>query len=246
MKKSKKLTENQFLYKKERKRIQQALRRLHSRGYRFFGEDVIPTVEQFIDKPKRITKKFLEKMKEFTPKNIAKQGEFFTNKGEKLTGEQGLEFEKQQRIEKIKQQKKQKENNITQTTEQPTEQPTEQSAEQPQPFEHFSELIINKFLGDFTYLGYEVNDLLSKWIDICIKNSDINSVAKMLQDGIYQQRLERSLLPYKLNEALTFISRTMAYLNMPDDLKSDIMDILNSYADELYSEGQRCNRKVYR
>ena len=237
MKKSKKLTENQQQYKKERRRIQQALRRLHNRGYRFFSEDIIPSVEDFIEKPKRVTKKFLERLKELTPKSLASKADFYTDKGEKLTGKQGLKYEKEQK----KKARQQKSEPVVQEPIEPVE-PVEPVQEykvnftkQPKTFEDYSQTIIDSFLNDYKFtFGSTVMPLLQEWIDRLSGDIGINAVADLLQKGISNDELIRTVERYNLSSALSFISSTMDYLDVPHELKEQIMVEMNSYADDLY------------
>ena len=228
MKKSKKLTENQRQYKKERRRIQQALRRLHSRGYRFFSEDIIPSVDEFIKKPKRITKKFLEKIREITPKSLASKADFYTEKGEKLTGKQGLKYEKEQK-KKARQQAKQQQEPV-----EPVE-PVE-----PEIFEDYSQRIIDSFLNDYNYtFGTTVMPLLEEWINRFSDDIGINAVSDLLEKGVNNDEIQRTVERYNLSSALSFISGTMDYLNVPEDIKEEIMLEMNSYADVIYHKSRR-------
>ena len=241
MKKSKKLTENQQQYKKERRRIQQALRRLHNRGYRFLGEDIIPTVEQFIEKPKRITKKFLEKIREITPKSLASKADFYTEKGEKLTGKQGLKYEKEQK-KKARQQAKQQQEPVESVESVEPVEPVEPVQEykvnftkQPKTFEDYSQNIIESFLNDYKYtFGTSVMPLLQEWIYRLSGDIGLSAVADLLQKGVENDEIIRTVERYDLSSALSFISSTMDYLNVADDIKEQIMVEMNSYADDLY------------
>lgn len=236
MKKSKKLTENQRQYKKERRRIQQALRRLHNRGYRFFSEDIIPAVDEFIEKPKRITKKFLEKIREITPKSLASKADFYTEKGEKLTGKQGLKYEKEQK-KKARQQAKQQQ--------EPIEPVIQESykvdlTKQLKIFEDYSQTIIDSFLNDYKYtFGTTVMPLLEKWINRFSDDIGINAVSDLLEKGVNNDEIQRTVERYNLSSALSFISSTMDYLDVPEDIKEEIMVEMNSYADDIYHERRR-------
>ena len=232
MLKSKKLTENQQQYKKERRRIQQALRRLHNRGYRFFNEDVIPTVEQIIEQPKRITKKFLERLKEITPKRLASKADFYTETGEKLTGKQGLKYEKEQK-KKARQQQAQE---PIEPIQEPIQEPYKVDlTKQPKTFDDYSQTIIESFLNDYKYtFGTTVMPLLQEWVDRLSGEIGESAVADLLQKGVEDDEIIRTVERYDLSSALSFISSTMDYLNVPDDLKEQIMVEMNSYADDLY------------
>lgn len=246
MKKSKKLTENQQQYKKERRRIQQALRRLHNRGYRFFNEDVIPTVEDFIAKPKRITKKFLERLKEITPKTLASKADFYTETGEKLSGKQGLKYEKEQK----KKARQQKSEPVVQepVIQEPVQEYKVDLTKQPKISDDYASNVISSFLNDYTYtFGQTVMPLLEEWIKVMVNDIGKDSVANILELGVYNDELIRTVERYNLSSALSFISATMDYLDIPLDIKEKIMDEMNSYADEIYEEQiSSGNYNIYR
>lgn len=68
---SKKPTKNQQEYKRQMKRIRQALYRERKKGF-----DVREAAKILLEKPTRITQKFIEKLKEITPKVIRKQSKY--------------------------------------------------------------------------------------------------------------------------------------------------------------------------
>ena len=100
----KKYTKNQILYKKQIKRLKQAVRRLEKRGYNVTYD--VPS-----ELPKRVTSKTLDKLKKITPKVLREEHSSFVNRetGEVLTGIQGeiqeKEIKAQKRIEKKNKQK---------------------------------------------------------------------------------------------------------------------------------------------
>lgn len=86
----KKYTKNQILYKKQVKRIKQAVRRLEKRGY-----DVSYDVPSEL--PKRVTSKTLDKLKKITPKVLREEHSSYVDSetGEVLTGKEGEIREKE-------------------------------------------------------------------------------------------------------------------------------------------------------
>ena len=92
MAKRKKLTENQKAYKKEIRRLLQAVRRAEKQGY-IFPEDVVPEL------PKRVTKKQLEKIQKIKPKQLYKKAKFvYQETGEVVPAEQRKQEIKQEAI----------------------------------------------------------------------------------------------------------------------------------------------------
>lgn len=102
MAKRKKPTENQKLYRKERRRVQQFIRRAEKRGY-IFPEDIIPEI------PKRVSKKAIESLKAKTPEELYKSARFLdVETGELISGterrkeERRLAYAKGRKTKEIK------------------------------------------------------------------------------------------------------------------------------------------------
>ena len=86
----KKYTKNQILYKKQVKRLKQAVRRLEKRGY-------VVSYDVPSELPKRVTSKTLDKLKKITPKVLREEHSTYVDRetGEVLTGKQGEIQEKE-------------------------------------------------------------------------------------------------------------------------------------------------------
>lgn len=98
----KKKTENQKAFQKERKRLQQVIRRGEKQGY-IFPEDIVPPL------PKRVTKKALEKIKRIKPSDLYSTAEYLDkDTGEIVPAEQRRQEVKNQGIEKAKKTRKKK------------------------------------------------------------------------------------------------------------------------------------------
>lgn len=96
MAKRKALTENQKAYRKERKRVQQFIRRAEKRGY-LFPEDIIPEI------PKRVTKQSLERIRAMKPSELYKTAEFVDlETGEILSGTEARTLERSRAAKKGK------------------------------------------------------------------------------------------------------------------------------------------------
>lgn len=96
MAKRKTLTENQKAYRKERKRVQQFIRRAEKRGY-LFPEGIIPEI------PKRVTKQSLERIRAMKPKELYKTAEFVDfETGEILSGTEARTLERSRAAKKGK------------------------------------------------------------------------------------------------------------------------------------------------
>lgn len=98
----KKKTENQKAFQKERKRLQQAIRRGEKQGY-IFPEDIVPSL------PKRVTKKQLEKIKVIKPSDLYKVAEFlYKDTGEVVPAEERRKEVRKQAHQKAVQTRKKK------------------------------------------------------------------------------------------------------------------------------------------
>lgn len=258
MKKVKKQTKNQKEYKKQVKRLQQIVRRLMSRGYRFNDSDEIPDIKTIIgEKPKRITEKYLNKLKNIKPKNLAQQADYYDNEGINWTGEQGLEIEKKQRKAKAKERAKEKKikqeqkqaDNAQQTSEEQQADNAQQTSEEQEDFvysnEELSIDIVTNFLSEYVYLGIDVYQLLYDWILLLINEHGFSAVSDMLESGANHGILVQSIQPYHLDDGITYISDMLNYLDVPESTKQDVMDSMNAHAEELYSIANAEGRTVF-
>lgn len=82
-------------YRKQRRRVQQFLRRAEKRGYQFL-ENTLP------ERPKRITKKSVERLQKLTPEKLYKKSTYGgeATYGEVIKGTKGRELERKRSAEK--------------------------------------------------------------------------------------------------------------------------------------------------
>lgn len=110
MAKKKKPTQLQLDYKKQVKRLKQAVKRAEKRGY-ITPDNIIP------EQPKRITRKSVERLKKITTKDIyAKSEKLDFETGELIPG---TEARKQERSEAAKKASKTRKNKVNKPTENP-------------------------------------------------------------------------------------------------------------------------------
>lgn len=102
--KSKPLTPLQQEYRKQRRRIQQFIRRAEKRGYQF-SENVIP------DKPKKIRKESVERLRKLTPEKLYKKSVYGgeATQGEIVKGTKGLQLERKAKAKKASETRKARE-----------------------------------------------------------------------------------------------------------------------------------------
>lgn len=98
---AKNLTQTQKEYRKQRRRVQQAVKRLEKIGY-IFDEDVVPKI------PKKITKASVQRLAKITPEKLREKSEYII--GEKVVKYKTHKKEIRQEIKRIRQElKKEKE-----------------------------------------------------------------------------------------------------------------------------------------
>lgn len=98
---AKKLTQTQKEYRKQRRRVQQAVKRLEKIGY-IFDEDVVPKI------PKKITKASVQRLAKITPEKLREKSEYII--GEEVVKYKTHKKEIRQEIKRIRQElKKEKE-----------------------------------------------------------------------------------------------------------------------------------------
>ena len=110
MAKKKKPTQLQLEYRKQVKRLKQAVRRAEKRGY-IIPDNIIP------EQPKRITRKSVERLKKITTEEIYKKSEKLDfETGEMIPGEVARKQERNEAAKKAAKTRKNKANNTPENT----------------------------------------------------------------------------------------------------------------------------------
>ena len=100
---AKKLTQTQKEYRKQRRRVQQAVRRLEKIGY-IFDENVVPKI------PKKITKASVQRLAKITPEKLREKSEYII--GEEVVKYKTHKKEIKQEIKRVRESLKQEQENI--------------------------------------------------------------------------------------------------------------------------------------
>ena len=100
---AKKLTQNQKDYRKQRRRVQQAVKRLEKIGY-IFDENVVPKI------PKKVTKASVQRLAKITPEKLREKSEYII--GDKLIKYKTHKKEIKQEIKRIRESLKQEQEYI--------------------------------------------------------------------------------------------------------------------------------------
>lgn len=173
MAKKKKQTPLQLEYKKQVKRLKQAIARAEKRGY-FFPEDIIP------DKPKRITRKTVERLKKI------KTAELYA-KAEKLDIETGelipvTEARKQERSEVAKKDAR------TRREKRYNAENGESEYYEPQ-YESFpsaADIVISNFRAESSRFPEVAQPIVNQWLDRLLNYYSKEDVAEMLENAAAQ------------------------------------------------------------
>lgn len=100
---AKKLTQTQKEYRKQRRRVQQAVKRLEKIGY-IFDENVVPKI------PKKITKASVQRLAKITPEKLREKSEYII--GEEVVKYKTHKKEIKQEIKRVRESLKQEQENI--------------------------------------------------------------------------------------------------------------------------------------
>lgn len=172
MAKKKKPTPLQLEYRKQIKRLNQAIRRAEKRGY-LVPENIIPA------KPKRITKKAVEKLKKITPNDIYKKSDKVDiETGELIPGEIARRIERSESAKKAARTRAKKRN--------PTNYEPNIPYVQGGTYEEFpneADIIISNFRAELTRFPEVAQPIVNNWLNRVIRDYGKEEVAKMLEEA---------------------------------------------------------------
>lgn len=170
---AKKLTQLQLDYKKQVKRLKQAVRRAEKRGY-IVPENVIPK------QPKRITKKSVERLKKITTKEIYSKSEKLDfETGELITGEVARKQERSESAKKAAKTRKEKRYNAEKGE-------SEYYEPQYETFPSGADIIIGNFKAEMTRFPEVAQPIVNKWLDRLLRDYSKEDVAEMLENAASQ------------------------------------------------------------
>lgn len=149
-------TPAQKAYAKERRRIQQFIRRAEKRGY-IFDNNILP------QQPKRITKASVAKLKKITPNLIYKKGRYIDQStGEIIKGLKGRELERKRATEKAAETRRKKK-----TKKKP----------------NIADIIIQNFISYISGFPDLISKEILLWFHNLELRYTKNELAKMLEDS---------------------------------------------------------------
>ena len=240
--KKKPLTPLRQEYKKQRRRIQQFIRRAKKRGYQF-PENIIPSI------PKKITQKSVERLRKLTPEKLYKKSEYGgqASYGEVIKGTKGRELERKQAAQKAKETRQAREalKKSTQEFELPYDHEIDTSEFEGygddyydyedydsyyQPNEDasfFDRQVISTYRALLNQYNEVASERLKNWLNATIQSQGEHDTAVMLsqaaEDGVLLERKD-SYSSAKVNE---YISAMLNYLPEAGEFtKAEIMESL--------------------
>lgn len=170
---AKKLTQLQLDYKKQVKRLKQAVRRAEKKGY-IVPENVIPK------QPKRITKKSVERLKKITTKEIySKSEKLDIETGELIPGEVARKQERSESAKKAAKTRKEKRYNAEKGE-------SEYYEPQYETFPSGADIIIGNFKAEMTRFPEVAQPIVNKWLDRLLRDYSKEDIAEMLENAASQ------------------------------------------------------------
>lgn len=208
-----KLTPIQQQYRKERRRIQNAMNRLEKQGY-VLPEDLLPSM------PKKVTQASINRLKKITSESIYKKSkklDFET--GEITPGIVARDKARSQRAKEAARRRAFKQEYAS----------PQFYTEAPQytTFPSGADIIINNFRSDVIGRFPEsAGPILNRWLDGLLAQQDKEDVANMLETAAANGVVIDYKVAYNTEALMGAIADFMDYLDTTSGFKQDLMDTL--------------------
>lgn len=208
-----KLTPIQQQYRKERRRIQNAMNRLEKQGYAL-PEDLLPSM------PKKVTQASINRLKKITSESIYKKSkklDFET--GEITPGIVARDKARSQRAKEAARRRSFKQEYVSpQVYTEPPQYTT---------FPSGADIIINNFRSDVIGRFPEsAGPILNRWLDGLLAQQDKEDVANMLETAAANGVVIDYKVAYNTEALMGAIADFMNYLDTTSGFKQDLMDTL--------------------
>lgn len=208
-----KLTPIQQQYRKERRRIQNAMNRLEKQGYAL-PEDLLPSM------PKKVTQASINRLKKITSESIYKKSkklDFET--GEITPGIVARDKARSQRAKEAARRRSFKQEYVSpQVYTEPPQYTT---------FPSGADIIINNFRSDVIGRFPEsAGPILNRWLDGLLAQQDKEDVANMLETAAANGVVIDYKVAYNTEALMGAIADFMDYLDTTSGFKQDLMDTL--------------------
>jgi hypothetical protein len=208
-----KLTPIQQQYRKERRRIQNAMNRLEKQGY-VLPEDLLPSI------PKKVTQASINRLKKITSESIYKKSkklDFET--GEAIPGIVARDKARSQRAKEAARRRSFKQEYVSpQFYTEPPQYTT---------FPSGADIIISNFRSDVIGRFPEsAGPILNRWLDGLLAQQDKEDVANMLETAAANGVVIDYKVAYNTEALMGAIADFMDYLETTSGFKQDLMDTL--------------------
>lgn len=208
-----KLTPIQQQYRKERRRIQNAMNRLEKQGY-VLPEDLLPSI------PKKVTQASINRLKKITSESIYKKSkklDFET--GEITPGIVARDKARSQRAKEAARRRAFKQEYVSpQVYTEPPQYTT---------FPSGADIIISNFRSDVIGRFPEsAGPVLNRWLDGLLAQQDKEDVANMLETAAANGVVIDYKVAYNTEALMGAIADFMDYLETTSGFKQDLMDTL--------------------
>ena len=211
--KKRKLTSVQQQYKKERNRIQSAMRRLEKQGY-VLPDDLLPST------PKKVTQASINRLKKITTESIYKKSvRLDVETGEITPGIVARDKARSQRAKEAARRRAFKQEYVSpQVYTEPPQYTT---------FPSGADIIINNFRSDVIGRFPEsAGPILNRWLDGLLAQQDKEDVANMLETAAANGVVIDYKVAYNTEALMGAIADFMDYLDTTSGFKQDLMDTL--------------------
>lgn len=242
-------------YKKERKRVQQFIKRAEKRGYTFV-HDILPAI------PKRITEASVRRLEKLTPKKLYEKSRYSGEQGQDISGTRARELERSAAAKKASTTRRVKQNvekNVSRETlnidfdEETIPENLRDALESEPEYEpvmtnepdftpptssalsvsQVTMTIINQFRERATHFNQIAYNIIDNWLTNAILQHGNTAVAKMLEDGAAAGHVLTYEVLYDENKLYRFLSDFLDFLPGLEEGDKDL--IMESVFDE-YSE----------
>ena len=208
-----KVTPIQQQYRKERRRIQNAMNRLDKQGY-VLPEDLLPSI------PKKVTQASINRLKKITSESIYKKSkklDFET--GEAIPGIVARDKARSQRAKEAARRRSFKQEYVSpQFYTEPPQYTT---------FPSGADIIISNFRSDVIGRFPEsAGPILNRWLDGLLAQQDKEDVANMLETAAANGVVIDYKVAYNTEALMGAIADFMDYLETTSGFKQDLMDTL--------------------
>jgi hypothetical protein len=208
-----KLTPIQQQYRKERRRIKNAMNRLEKQGY-VLPDDLLPST------PKKVTQASIRRLKKITSEAIYKKSKKLDFETGEITP--GIVARDKARSQRAKE--------AARTRAIKKEYTESKVYIEPQAYTTFpsgADIIINNFRSDVIGRFPEsAGPILNRWIDGLLAQQDKEDVANMLETGAENGVVIDYKVAYNTEALMGAIADFMDYLDTTSGFKQDLMDAL--------------------